>query len=141
MKLAKDCIDVGVRTNKLEAILEFWTQKVEPPYGKVSPADYRELLTSSDVSKPTQLVDPDDNKVTLVHVGTRGITNIEMKVAVRSLDDARRFFTACFQATPLSDNTFRRETTAFLLEEDKDILMGRGMQGPGYRYMTVTCLK
>ena len=141
MKLAKDCIDVGVRTNKLEAILKFWTQKVELPYEKVSPAGYRELLTSSDVSKPTQLVDPNGNKVTLVPVGMHGITNIGMLMVVRSLDDARRFFTSGVQATPLSDTTFRRGTAAFLLEEDKDILMGRRMQGPGYRYMTVTCLK
>jgi len=51
------------------------------------------------------------------------------------------FFTEGVQATSLSDTTFRRGTAAFLLEEDKDILMGRRMQGPGYRYMTVTCLK
>jgi hypothetical protein len=50
------------------------------------------------------------------------------------------FFTEGVQATSLSDTTFRRGTAAFLLEEDKDILMGRRMQGPGYRYMTVTCL-
>jgi len=97
-------------------------------------------LISFNVSKLTQLVDPDDNKVTLVPVGTRGITNIEMKVVVRSLDHARRFFTEGVQTTPLSDTTFRRGTVAFLLEEDKEILMGRRMQGPGYRYMTVTCL-
>jgi hypothetical protein len=35
MKLAKDCIDVGVRTNKLEVMLEFKTQKVGLPYGEL----------------------------------------------------------------------------------------------------------
>jgi len=35
MRLAKDCIDVGVQTYKLEAMLEFWTQKVGLPYGEL----------------------------------------------------------------------------------------------------------
>jgi len=91
-----------VRTNKLEAILELWTQKVKLPYGKVSPAGYRELLTSSDVSKPAQLVDPDGNKVTLVPVGMHGITNIGMLMVVQSLDDARRFFYSGCSGYPIT---------------------------------------
>jgi hypothetical protein len=31
MKLAKDHIDVGVRTNNLEAMLEFWTRDIGLP--------------------------------------------------------------------------------------------------------------
>ena len=35
MKLAKDYIDVGVRTNNLEAMLEFWTREVGLPYDEL----------------------------------------------------------------------------------------------------------
>ncbi|MGV0033792.1 MAG: hypothetical protein ACNYPE_02130, partial [Candidatus Azotimanducaceae bacterium WSBS_2022_MAG_OTU7] len=168
MKLAKDCIDVGVRTNNLDAMLRFWTKEVGLPYDELlkigggvhqhrlglngsilklnharsplpenTPTGYRELLIATDVSETTPLVDPDGNKVTLVPVGLHGITNIGMKMAVRSLDDARQFFTNSVQAEPLSDTSFRWGTTVFLLEADKNALMGGGMQGTGYRYMTV----
>lgn len=32
MKLAKDCIDVGLQTNNLEAMLKFWQEEVGLPY-------------------------------------------------------------------------------------------------------------
>ena len=32
MNLAKHCIDVGVRTNNIDAMLEFWTKEVGLPY-------------------------------------------------------------------------------------------------------------
>ena len=172
MKLAKDCIDIGVRTNDLEAMLEFWTKEVGLPYDELlkigggvhqyrlalkgsifklnharspllgkPPTGYRELLIASDVSKTTPLTDPDGNKVTLIPVGLHGITNIGMKMVVRSLDDTRRFFTMSVQAEPLSDTSFGWGTTVFLLEEDKNVLIGSGMQGAGYRYMTVQVFK
>lgn len=172
MKLAKDYIDVGVRTNNLEAMLEFWTGEVGLPYDELlkigggvhqhrlalngsifklnharsplpenTPTGYRELLIASDVSNTTRLVDPDGNKVTLVPAGLHGITNIGMKMVVRSLIEARQFFTKGVQAEPLSDTSFRWGTTVFLLEEDKDMVVSGGMQGSGYRYMTVQVFK
>ena len=172
MKLAKNYIDVGVRTNKLDSMLEFWTKEVGLPYDELlkigggvhqhrlalkgsifklnharsplpenAPTGYRELLIASDVSEATPLADPDGNKVTLVPAGLHGITNIGMKMVVRSLDDARRFFTEGVQAEPLSDISYRWGTTVFLLDEDKDAPVGGGMQGTGYRYMTVQVFK
>ncbi|MBT3832486.1 MAG: VOC family protein [Gammaproteobacteria bacterium] len=172
MKLAKNCIDVGVRTNNMQAMLEFWTMEVGLPYNELlkigggvhqhrlalkgsifklnharsllpenTPTGYRELLIASDVSETTPLTDPDGNKVTLVPVGLHDITNIGMKMVVRSLDDARRFFTKSVQAEPLSNTSFRWGTTVFLLEEDKAAPIGGGMQGAGYRYMTVQVFK
>jgi len=64
-----------------------------------------------------------------------------MKMVVRSLDDARRFFTKSVHAEPLSNTRFRWGTTVFLLEEDKNAPIGGGMQGAGYRYMTVQVFK
>ena len=172
MKVAKDCIDVGVQTNNLEAMLEFWTREVGLPYDELlkigggvhqhhlalkgsifklnharstlpgkTPTGYRELPIASNVSKTTPLTDPDGNKVTLIPVGLNGITNIGMKMVVRSLGDTRRFFTKSVRAEPLSDTSFRWGTTVFLLEEDKNVLIGGGMQGAGYRYMTVQLFK
>ena len=172
MNLAKHCIDVGVRTNNIDAMLEFWTKEVGLPYMELlkvgggvhqhrlslkgsifklnhvrsllpenTPTGYRELLIASDVSKTTPLTDPDGNKVTLVPAGLHDITNIGMKMVVRSMEDAKRFFTKTVQAEPLSNNSFKWGTTVFLLEEDKAAPIGGGMQGPGYRYMTVQVFK
>ena len=172
MKLAKNCIDVGVRTNNMEAMLEFWTQEIGLPYNELlkigggvhqhrlelrgsifklnhtrsplpenTPTGYRELLIAADVSDSTHLIDPDGNQVTLVPVGLHGITNIGMKMVVRSMDGAQRFFTRSVQAEPLSNTSFRWGTTVFLLEEDRRAPIGGGMQGGGYRYMTVQVFK
>lgn len=172
MKLAKNCIDVGVRTNNMEAMLEFWTQEIGLPYNELlkigggvhqhrlelrgsifklnhtrsllpenTPTGYRELLIAADVSGSTRLIDPDGNRVTLVPVGLHGITNIGMKMVVRSLNDAQRFFTRSAQAERLSNTSFRWGTTVFLLEEDRRAPIGGGMQGRGYRYMTVQVFK
>jgi len=35
MQLAKDCIDIGVRTNNLDDMLEFWTGEVGLPYDEL----------------------------------------------------------------------------------------------------------
>ena len=172
MKLAKNHIDVGVRTNNLEAMLEFWTRDVGLPYDELlkigggvhqhrlslngsifklnharsplpenCPTGYRELLIASDVSAATPLTDPDGNKVILVPVGLHGITNIGMRMVVRSMKDARQFFAESVQAEPLSETSFRWGTTVFLLEEDKEAPVGGGMLGAGYRYMTVQVFK
>lgn len=172
MKMAKNCIDVGVRTNNMEAMLEFWTQEIGLPYNELlkigggvhqhrlelrgsifklnhtrsllpenAPTGYRELLIAADVSESTPLIDPDGNQVTLVPVGLHGITNIGMKMVVRSLDEAHRFFTSGVQAEPLSNASFRWGTTVFLLEEDRAAPIGGGMQGGGYRYITVQVFK
>ena len=62
-------------------------------------------------------------------------------MVVRSMEDAKRFFTKTVQAEPLANNSFKWGTTVFLLEEDKDAPIGGGMQGAGYRYVTVQVFK
>lgn len=172
MNLAKHYIDIGVRTNNMDAMLEFWTKKVGLPYNELlkvgggvhqhrlalkgsifklnhvrsllpenTPTGYKELLIASDVSETTSMRDPDGNKVTLVPTGLHDITNIGMKMVVRSMKDAKRFFTRTVQAKPLANNRFKWGTTVFLLEEDKDAPIGGGMQGAGYRYVTVQVFK
>ncbi len=172
MKLAKDCIDIGIYTNHLEGMLEFWTQTIGLPYDELlkagggvhqhrlqlngsifklnhvrdplpqsNPSGYRELFIAAKVSKEKALTDPEGNKVTLVPAGTYGVTNIGIRMTVRSLDAARRFFADSLQAQQLTDSSFRWGTTVFLLKEDKDAPLGGGMKGAGYRYITVQVFK
>lgn len=168
MKLAKDFIDIGVRTSNLDAMLSFWTEQVGLPYDELlkvgngvhqhrlrlngsifklnhdrnelpstAPTGYRELLIASDVATADSMTDPDGNKVTLVPPGTYGISHIGVRMTVRSLEQAQAFFVNTLQASMPEENSFRWGTTVFLLEEDAAALPSGGMQGAGYRYITV----
>jgi hypothetical protein len=172
MNLAKNCIDIGVRTNNQDDMLAFWTQEVGLPYDELLKigkgvhqhrlrlngsifklnharealpetvaTGYRELLIAADVSSETQLTDPDGNKVTLVPEGTYGITNIGMRMSVRSMTQAERFFEHTLTAEDLSNNCYRWGTTVFLLQEEPNLPKSGGMAGKGYRYITVQVFK
>jgi lactoylglutathione lyase len=58
------------------------------------PTGYRELfIARQDLAEPRPLHDPDGNAVTLVPHGWRGIGQIGVRLAVRSLAAHRRFYT------------------------------------------------
>jgi lactoylglutathione lyase len=168
MKLAKPCIDVGIRTSNREAMLDFWTGEVGLPYEELlkigngvqqhrlglngsvfklnhsrnpladtNPAGYHELQIAKPVDAPVPLSDPDGNLVSLVPQGHNGITHIGMTVHVRSLERSSEFFAHALQAEEISPGHFRWATTVFQLIEMTDLPLSGGMDGPGYRYLTV----
>jgi len=122
MQLAKSVIDIGLSTNNLEPMLQFWQQDTavryvlpihrgqkqyrhdaqgsviklnhhsEPP-AEATPSDYRELIIAREKLKtPRRVVDPDGNRVQLVPRGYDGVSQIAVAMAVRSLDAHRRFY-------------------------------------------------
>jgi lactoylglutathione lyase len=172
MKLSKDCIDIGVRTNNLDAMLSFWTEQVGLPYDELlkvgngvhqhrlrlngsifklnhardelpstAPTGYDELLIASSITAPESMTDPDGNKVTLVPSGTFGISHIGLRMTVRSQSDSQSFFLNTLQASTIGENSYLWGTTVFLLKEDTAMLPSGGMQGSGYRYITVQVYK
>ena len=102
------------------------------------PTGYSELMVASDtVNSPTQLTDPDGNKVTLVPAGYEGITNIGMKLEVSSIKKFRHFYSEILQIEEVSETCYRWGTTLFFLSENKNHKRCHSMSGIGYRYITV----
>lgn len=168
MKLAKEYIDVGVRTNRLNEMLDFWTNTVglkydhllkvgngvhqhrldlngsvfklnhtRAPLAESTPTGYSSLYINADVSEAQNLTDPDGNLVIL----TPDVSHIGIGMTVRSLPDAARFYTTTLQGEALSENRFRLGTTEFIVHEDPARPPSGGMQGTGYRYLTIQVWK
>lgn len=172
MNLAKPYIDIGVRTNQLDEMLDFWTNTVGLTYNHLlkmgqgihqhrldlngsvfklnhardplpdTPATgYRELFIAADVTEPKTLTDPDGNKVTLLPQDENEVSHIGIGMTVTSADRARHFFKDVIGAEPLADNRFRWATTVFFIDEDSNLEISGGMEGKGYRYITVQVFK
>lgn len=171
MNLAKPYIDVGLRTNLLEASLRFWQDEVGLPYeallkigggvhqhrlnlnGSVlklnharepltdMPTGYSELFVVSDVPAIKHLRDPDNNAVTLVPDGHLGMTNIGIGMTVKSLADAEHFFGSILEAKLVHPGQYQLGTTMFFLKEDPTQTSSGGMTGRGFRYLTVQVFK
>ena len=124
MRLARNVIDVGLSTNRLEPMLQFWQQEAglrfdhvlpvrrgqkqyrhdaqgsviklnhhREPLPDAAPSGYRELVIAREgVEAPRAMVDPDGNRVRLVPPGYDGVSQIAVAMAVRSLDEHRRFY-------------------------------------------------
>lgn len=111
------------------------------PLPASNPTGYHELQIARPVAQPVQRIDPDGNRVCLVPEGYQGITHIGMIIQVRSLARSREFFTTALHAEPLPDDRFRWGTTVFTLTENPQLPPSGGMQGKGYRYLTVQVYK
>ena len=117
------------------------------PLPENTPSGYQELLIAEDdIDEPVSLTDPDGNQVRLVPKGYKGITHIGIVMRVRDLTEFQNFYKNILQIEQIDATTFRWATTVFLLEEDPShvsttSMQGLGMQGLGFRYITVQVLK
>ena len=153
MRLAKNVIDIGLSTNNLEPMLQFWQQEAGLRFDHVLPvrrgqrqyrydalgsviklnhhaeplpavpqSGYREVIIArAGVEKPRSMVDPDGNRVWLVPPGHDGITQLAIRMGVRSLDEHRRFYgdVLGFAEQPWpSGKAFRLGESLVTLEED-----------------------
>jgi catechol 2,3-dioxygenase-like lactoylglutathione lyase family enzyme len=124
MELAKRFVDVGLFTNRLDEMREFYAERIKLPFEEILPLgggarQYRygllgsvlkinhsrdplpprrvggySKLTISDprTPMPIQLDDPDGNRIELVPSGQRGITQIEVQLAVTEVEAFERFY-------------------------------------------------
>ncbi len=172
MKLAKQHIDVGFRTNKLDEMLAFWRDRIGLPYEELlklgggfhqhrlglkgsvfklnhsreplpetETTGYEKLYIAADITEPEELNDPDGNHVTLVPTNYKAITHIGIGLRVRSRKAAKEFFEQALRAETLADDHYRLATTVFFVEEDPDMTPSGGMEGKGFRYLTVQVYK
>lgn len=114
------------------------------PDGQAS--GYRELyLAREGLAEPKPMVDPDGNKVTLVPPGWRGIGQIGVRLAVRSLDAHRRFYTEALGLTeePWEGGAaFRAAESLLIAEEAADAPdPGQRTRGKGWGYITFQIFK
>jgi len=117
----------------------------EPP-AEGPPTGYRELYIAREgLAEPKPLVDPDGNRVTLVPPGWHGIGQIGVRLAVRSLDAHRRFYT---EALGLTEETwdggaaFRGGESLLIVEEAADApVPGVRPGAKGWGYITFQIFK
>jgi len=117
----------------------------ETPIVDAPPGGYRELIIARDgLTAPRALQDPEGNRVTLVPPGHEGVTQIGIRMAVRSLAAHRSFYT---EALGLIEEpcprgaAFRAGETLLLLDESSDAPSDAGMTGRGWRYITFQVFK
>ena len=110
--LAKDCLDVGVFTNRLDEMLAFWQQDIGLPFDHMLPLggglrqhrhDHQgsvfklnhardPLPPRTEGTAPTERIDPDGNRVLLVPPGHDGITQWAIEVATPSREAFLAFY-------------------------------------------------
>ena len=101
------------------------------------PSGYRELLIAREgVAAPTPLADPEGNRVSLVPPGHDGVTQIGVRIAVRSMAAHRRFYAEALGLPEERPGVFRAGESLVMLEESPDAPADAQMQGPGWRYIT-----
>ncbi|MCE7997992.1 MAG: VOC family protein [Rhodobiaceae bacterium] len=126
MKLAKPRFDIGLATNNLESMRDFWQKDVGVPLDHVLKVKRGQNQHRHDVmgsvlkinhfeetvpdappagylellvasdKQPQSLVDPDGNAVSLVRPGVDGISQIAVRVGVRDLAAHKRFYSEAF---------------------------------------------
>ena len=111
------------------------------PLAEAAPSGYRELMIARDgLQKPQPMVDPDGNRVWLVPPGYEGITQLAVAMAVRSLDEHRRFYRDILGFAEQSWSggpAFRLGDSLLLLEQDGAATLDPVRQATGFRYITL----
>jgi catechol 2,3-dioxygenase-like lactoylglutathione lyase family enzyme len=112
------------------------------PLPATPPSGYLELLIArADLARARSSTDPDGNRVTLVPPGTDGVTQIGMRMGVRSLDAHRRFYAEALGLPEEAPGVFRAGDSLVLLEERADAPGEAEMAGTGWRYITFQVFK
>ena len=117
----------------------------ETPIIDAPPSGYLELLVAREgLAEPKPLQDPEGNRVTLVPPSFEGVTQIGIRMGVRSLEAHRKFYSEALGLTEEPRPTgaaFRAGETLILLDESPDAPSDAGMAGRGWRYITFQIFK
>jgi lactoylglutathione lyase len=110
------------------------------------PTGYRELYIAREgLTEPKPMVDPDGNRVTLVPPGWRGVGQIGVRLAVRSLEAHRRFYTEALGLTeePWEGGAAFRGGESLLIVEESDDAPFPGVRpgAKGWGYITFQIFK
>ena len=102
------------------------------------PSGLRELLIVSDtLDQPDRLQDADNNLITKVPPGWRGIENIAVRIAVSNLEVHHHFYGKILGLESVSDSTFICGNSLLFIEHDPDACTDVAIVGKGFRYLTI----
>ena len=83
------------------------------------------------------LFDPDGSRLTLVPGGHDGITQLQMRIGVRSLDAHHEFYGRILGLPSTDDGRYRCGVSLIAFEHDPTANADAQMRGIGYRYLTI----
>jgi lactoylglutathione lyase len=99
---------------------------------------YRSLrIATPDIDSDRPLTDPDNNRVTLIPVGTDRVTQLELTVAVRSIEAHTDFYERVLGLERLDERRFSCGESLLALEAAPDQADNSEMRGRGFRYITL----
>lgn len=108
------------------------------PLPSTPPSGYRELFVAREgLAAARALQDPDGNRVTLVPPGTKGVTQIGVRLAVRDAAAVRRFYADALGLPSTGDDGFRVGDSIVLIEQNADAPQDAPFEGGGWRYITL----
>ena len=121
--------DIGGTVLKVNNYYELLTRR--------APSGYSELLIAREgAAAETRIQDPDLNAVRLVPKGLYGITQVGIRVQVRSIAAHRVFFRDALGLEETDSDAFRAGETIILLEESSNATVDVSAEGIGWRYIT-----
>jgi lactoylglutathione lyase len=108
------------------------------PLPATPPSGYRHLsIVRPTITRPQELVDPDGNRVTLLPHGHDGIEQLQVRIAVRSLEAHHDFYERVLGLPPTLDGRYRCGVSLIAFEQNSNAVPDAQMRGIGYRYLTI----
>ena len=108
------------------------------PLPETPVSGYRSLrIAIPGIDSDRPLTDPDDNQVTLIPVGTDRVTQLELTVAVRSIEAHTDFYERVLGLERLDERRFSCGESLLALEAAPDQADNSDMRGRGFRYITL----
>lgn len=118
------------------SVLKLNASRRVPP--ELPPAGYSGLrIARSAVEAPCGLLDPEGNFVSLVPSGHDGVVGIGIEVAVRDASAHAAFYTDALGLDAEGEGRFRCGDSLFFVTETPDAPADAGIQGTGFRYVTL----
>jgi len=101
-------------------------------------AGFRELtIDRPGLLAPKDLSAPGGHPLRLAPQRVGGVPSVAMRIAVRDLDAARRFYGEGLGLPTEGGDVFRCGHARLCLEEDAEAAVDPPLRGPGYRYLTI----
>jgi catechol 2,3-dioxygenase-like lactoylglutathione lyase family enzyme len=108
------------------------------PLPETPASGYRSLrIATAGIDSDRQLTDPDNNRVTLIPEGTDRVTQLELTVAVRSIEAHTDFYERVLGLDRLDERRFSCGESLLALETAPDQADNSDMRRQGFRYITL----